>query len=298
MMEALKSMIAALKAWGQYDVAIGSFKIVPLDAAIALVAFVVIIMLTRMLKRLLRYKILPRTHLDSGLRDSIVTFLGYAGNIVGLLVMLSVLGINLTSIALIAGALSVGIGFGLQNIVNNFVSGIILLIERPIKVGDWVVVGENEGIVTGIRVRATEIETFQKANVIIPNADLLQSAVKNWSHNNRLARIDIGVDVDYSSDVDLVEKVLLECVTSYPGALKEPPPSVVFQDFGASGLRFEVRFHIGEVGNSLTASSEMRKRMFAALKAAHISIPFNILDLRVHEQVQVALAQRAEQAEA
>lgn len=267
-----------------YSISIGSFKIAPADVLIAIISFFVIRTLAGLLQRLLKNKILPRTHFDSGLKDSIATFAGYIGTIVGLLVALSILGINLTSIALIAGALSVGIGFGLQNIVNNFVSGIILLIERPIKVGDWVVIGPNEGIVTRIRVRATEIETFQKANIIIPNSDLLQNAVKNWSHRDKVARLDIPVDIDYNTDVELVEKVLLECAAEYDGALKNPAPSVNFKEFGASGLRFELRFYIGDVDKTIKAGSDMRKRMFHALKAHKIFIPFNVMDVRLSRE--------------
>lgn len=268
-----------------YSISIGSFKIAPADVLIAIISFFVIRTLAGLLQRLLKNKILPRTHFDSGLKDSIATFAGYIGTIVGLLVALSILGINLTSIALIAGALSVGIGFGLQNIVNNFVSGIILLIERPIKVGDWVVIGANEGIVTRIRVRATEIETFQKANIIIPNSDLLQNAVKNWSHRDKVARLDIPVDVDYDSDIQKVEQVLLECSNQCDFALKDPPPSINFKEFGASGLRFELRFYIGDVDKTIKAGSDMRKRIFHALKTNHIRIPFNVLDVRMSKEI-------------
>lgn len=270
-----------IREWLHYSVTIGSFKIQPADVIIAIVTFVAFRTFATLCQRLLRTKIFPRTHFDSGLKDSITTFTGYISTLVGLLIAMSVLGINLSSIALIAGALSVGIGFGLQNIVNNFVSGIILLIERPVKVGDWVVIGQNEGIITSIRVRATEIETFHRANVIIPNSDLLQNAVKNWSYHDRMVRIDIPVNLDYNCDIDKAEEVLLECIKDFPDTMKRPAPSVNFRDFGPSGLRVELRFFIEDVNNNVRISSDVRKRMFHALRGANIRIPYTSVDMQL-----------------
>ena len=270
-----------IREWLHYSITIGSFKIQPADVAIAIVTFVAFRSFATLCQRLLRTKIFPYTHFDSGLKDSITTFTGYISTLVGLLIAMSVLGINLSSIALIAGALSVGIGFGLQNIVNNFVSGIILLIERPVKVGDWVVIGPNEGIITSIRVRATEIETFHRANVIIPNSDLLQNAVKNWSYHDRVVRIDIPVDVDYATNIEQLEEALLACAKDYPGAMKTPAPSVNFRDFGPTGLRVELRFFIEDVSNTVKYSSDMRKRMLHALNAAQIRIPYSNVELKL-----------------
>lgn len=267
--------------WLNHEFSFGSFSLAPLDVLIAIVVFIAIRQLTVWAKQIMERRIFPRTHLDSGVRDSILTFTGYAGTILGLMLGLSIVGVKLSSIALIAGALSVGIGFGLQNIVNNFVSGIILLIERPIKVGDWVVVNGQEGTVTKINVRATEIETFQRASVIIPNADLLQNPVTNWFHQNNIGRVEIPVDIDYSSDIKAAEEALLSCTEGYPGILKNPAPQVLFQDFGSSGLRFELRFHIEDVSRRLVVASEMRKKMFHQLKAAGVSIPFNVVDVRI-----------------
>lgn len=286
---------SGLLALLNHTFALGSFKITPLDLLIAVFAFAAIRTLTSLIQRLLTRKIFPRTHLDTGLQDSIVAFIGYAGTLIAIMVALSVIGINLSSIALIAGALSVGIGFGLQNIVNNFVSGIILLIERPIKVGDWIIVSGNEGIVRHINVRSTELQTFQNASVIIPNSDLLQNAVVNWFHHNRTGRIDIPVDVDYDSDIIAVESALLNCLHGLEGIMQTPAPQVFFKDFGASGLRFELRFHIPDVGERLKISSEVRKRMFYALKEAHINIPFSVVDVHLRGQEQLLAALRGAQ---
>lgn len=271
----------AVMDWLNASIAVGSFKFAPLDVVIAVVAFIVIQRIASLLKMLLEKRVFPRTHLDSGVKDSILTFTGYAGMLIALMVALSILGIQLSSIALIAGALSVGIGFGLQNIVNNFVSGIILLVERPIKVGDWVSVGGHEGIVTHIRVRATEIETFQHASVIIPNADLLQNPVINWLHLNRSGRVEIGIDLDYTTDIKKAEEVLLATVEGQPGILSNPAPQVLFMDYGASGLRFELRFHIEDVTRRMATASDTRKKIFHALQANDIHIPFQVVDVRL-----------------
>ena len=153
----------------------------------------VALLITRALQSWLERHLLPRTELEPSLQQSIAAIVGYVGVIVAIVLALSQLGIDLQKVALIAGALSVGIGFGLQSIVSNFVSGLILLAERPIRIGDLVVVKGEEGYVRRIRVRATEIETFERASVIIPNAEFITGAVKNWTHANTTGRIIVKV---------------------------------------------------------------------------------------------------------
>ena len=160
---------------------------------------------------------MPHTAIEPSLRMSIVTIIGYVGFIVAVVVALGEIGIDPQKIALIAGALSVGIGFGLQSIVSNFVSGLILLAERPIRVGDQIVVKGDEGFVRRISVRATEIETFDKASVIIPNSELITGVVKNWTHSNTLGRLNIKVSVSYDCDADKVIETLKACVVGASG---------------------------------------------------------------------------------
>ena len=154
---------------------------------------------------------------------------------------ITTLGVDLSNPAIIAGALSGGIGFGLQNIVNNFVSGIILLIERPIKVGDWVMVGGNEGIVRRISVRSTEIQTFQRPAVIKPNAEFLSNSLINWTHKDRNGRIEFIFGVAYGTDTQQAEEILLGLAKEHEEVMTVPEPFVLFRDFGASGLDFELR---------------------------------------------------------
>src|SRR5882724_1371994 len=183
---------------------------------------------------------MPHTAIEPSLQLSIVTIFGYVGFIIAIVVALGEIGIDPQKIALVAGALSVGIGFGLQSIVSNFVSGLILLAERPIRVGDQVVVKGDEGFVRRISVRATEIETFDKASVIIPNSELITGVVKNWTHANRLGRINIKVAVSYDCDPDTVLEILKRCVTEHPDVLQQPAPAVLLTEFAASALAFDI----------------------------------------------------------
>jgi small-conductance mechanosensitive channel len=187
---------------------IGETKIRLADIAGAFAILVVGIFVTRILYRWLSHDVLPRTELESSLQNSIATISGYLGAIAAIALALGHVGVNLENIALVAGALSIGIGFGLQAIVSNFVSGLILLTERPIRVGDWIVVKGEEGYVRKISVRSTEIETFERASVILPNSDLITGVVKNWTHANRLGRLSVPVGVSYDSDPDLVCEIL------------------------------------------------------------------------------------------
>ena len=177
---------------------------------------------------------------------------------------------------MIAGALSVGIGFGfgLQNVVNNFVSGLILLVERPIKVGDWVIVGDKEGMVNRVNFRSTELQTFRRASVIIPNAEILSTAVTNWTHKDRFGRIEIAVGVAYGSDLERVSNVLLECAGAHRQILSYPPPYVLFQNFGVSSLDFELRCFIGNVLDIAIISSDLRLAIDKRFREEGINIPF------------------------
>lgn len=260
---------------------IGNVTISISDIAVALLIFLVVTALTRGVQRVLTERVFPQTGLDAGVRNSLSAGLGYVGIAIAATLAVSALGLDLANIALIAGALSVGIGFGLQNIVNNFVSGLILLIERPIKVGDWINVGGHEGHVKQINVRATEIETFQRASVIVPNSELLSTAVINWTHKDRYGRAEVAVGVAYGSDVDKVMDILRACLDAHPDILSWPEPSVLFQDFGESSLDFKVRGYIANVERRIFVQSELRVLITRALAEAGIEIPFPQRDVHV-----------------
>lgn len=261
---------------------VGGMRLSVGDVALAIVLFVGVLGGTRWLQRLLEERIFPQTRLDLGLRSSLKTATGYLGLLVGSMIAISALGLDLSNVALIAGALSVGIGFGLQNVVNNFVSGLILLVERPVKVGDWVVVGANQGYVKRINVRATEIETFQLSSVIIPNSELLSSAVVNWTHKDTSARVEVAVGVAYGSNTDQVREVLLECARRHPKINVWPEPYVLFLNFGDSSLDFELRFFISKADERLSVASDLRFAIDDAFRAADIVIPFPQSDVHLH----------------
>jgi small-conductance mechanosensitive channel len=260
------------------------------DIALAAIVFVGFLTLTRILQRLLSDKLLPQTRLDQGVRHSLAAMVGYLGFVLAGAFAVSALGLNLANLAIIAGALSVGIGFGLQNIVNNFVSGLILLIERPIKVGDWVVVGQHQGYVTRISVRATEIETFERASVIVPNSELLSSAVVNWTHRDKYGRVDIKVGVAYGSDTAKVRDILLACARENRQILAWPQPYVLFRRFGNDGLEFELRGYVSDVEKSGLISSDLHFAVDKEFRGAGIEIPFAQRDLRVRNVGEIARA--------
>ena len=223
----------------------------------AIVFFGIAILVTRALQGWLTAKYLPHTQLDSGLRNSITTGIGYLGVLVAITLSLSTLGLSLDKITIVAGALSVGIGFGLQSIVNNFVSGLILLWERGIRVGDWIVVGEEQGIVKRINVRATEIETFDKAVMIVPNSSLISGTVKNRVHSNRMGRIIIPVPVNSDADSAKVAEILASIATANRTVLKKPEPTVHFKRIGDTVKEFELICFIPEVNDGAKITSDL-----------------------------------------
>jgi len=201
------------------------------------------------------------------------------------MVAIGTLGFPLSNLAIVAGALSLGIGFGLQSIVNNFVSGLILLFERPIKVGDWIVTSAGEGIVKRISVRSTEIETFDWASVIVPNSELITSPVTNWTHKNRYTRLTILIGVSYDSDPEMVSDILLKAAKANRRTLSYPSPVVYFSGFGDSSLDFEVRIFINNVDDRIPVKNELRFEIFKQFKEAGVEIPYPQRDLHLRSLV-------------
>ncbi len=247
----------------------------------ALVVLLVGIVATRAVQRWLQTRFLPRTGLEPSLQLSVSTIIGYLGVIAALTFTLAVLGIDVQKIALIAGALSVGIGFGLQSIVSNFVSGLILLAERPIRVGDFIVVKGEEGQVRKISVRATEIETDDRASVIIPNSELITGMVKNWTHADTLRRVRIKVGVAYDSDPAEVRDILLACATGHQLVRQTPPPAAVLAEFGADALQFELYCVVGNLANAGTVKSDLHFEILKRFRAAGIVIPVPQREVRL-----------------
>ncbi|MGZ3326105.1 MAG: DUF3772 domain-containing protein [Xanthobacteraceae bacterium] len=236
----------------------------------AIVVLVLLLVVVRLMQRWLEKELLPRTALEPSLQLSIVTIFGYVGAITAIAFALTGLGFDLQKIALIAGALSVGIGFGLQSIVSNFVSGLILLTERPIRVGDSIVVKGEEGWVRRVRVRATEIETFDRASVIIPNSEFITGVVKNWTRANRLGRIVIKIGVGYETDPDRVRDILTDIANAHPQVVQTPPPAAFLVAFGETALEFELRCVVAEVEKGLSVRSDLHYAIIQKFREAGI----------------------------
>jgi len=261
----------------------GNLRISLQSLFIALGVFAVGLLITRFVQRWFTGRVFAGRRTDSGLNDSARIGIGYIGFAIAALAGISYLGVDFSNLAIIAGALSVGIGFGLQSIFNNFVSGLILLVERPIKIGDYIQVGNQEGTVKKISVRSTEIETIHRQSVIVPNATLITDPVVNWMHLDKSCRVDIPIGVDYGTDVELLRSTLLGVAESYRGVLKSPPPVVHFAGFGDSSLDFELRVFLRDVRERIKSMSELRFAILAALRDAGISIPFPQRDLHIKD---------------
>jgi len=259
------------------------------DVLTGLLAFIIVIVVVRSFQHFMRRRVFQQMRMDSGVRDSLTTAIGYVGLVIAAIVAIATAGIDLSGLAIVAGALSVGVGFGLQSIVNNFLSGLILLAERPIKVGDWVQAGEHEGIVQRISVRSTEIKTFSRASVIVPNSELISNSVVNWMHKERSGRLEIPVGVGYESDVEHVRDVLLQCAGEHEAVTDAPPPYVLFMDFGDNALLFELRCYVADVGRRLSTMSELRFAIMHAFRDAGIAIPFPQRDLHIKDAGELAM---------
>lgn len=247
-----------------------------------LIAILILGWLSKLLKNFLVHKVLIRYNEDIGVRQAIGTMVRYIFMLLGLFVLIHASGIDLSGLALLGGALGVGIGFGLQNITNNFVSGIVILLERPVKVGDRIEVGGTTGDVVNISARATTVVTNDGISVIIPNAELISTRVTNWSFTGRNVRFKIPVPVPYGTDQDKVIRLLLEVANEDPNVEKSPSPTVRLKEFAASALIFELVIWTSKL---MHRQGVMKSRMNLAinkkLEENNIIIPFQQLDVKI-----------------
>ena len=269
-----------LRYFFDFMITIGSLNLSIKGIVLAIAIIFITQLAVRVGRELLKEKILDKQSLERGLQDSILTITSYLGWGLGLILSLGTLGVNATSLAVIFGALSIGIGFGLQNIFNNFISGLILLFERPIQVGDYVEVGGLWAEVKKINVRATVVQTFDNASVIIPNSELISQQVTNWSFKDKRMRRNLDVGVAYGSDIDLVQKTLLDIAQNTRGVLKYPRPDVLFIDHADSALIFRLRIWV-HVDDFWTVPSQIRCDIDRRFRELAIEIAFPQRDLHI-----------------
>lgn len=293
-METLRQWIGQLTGMLDYPL----FKLGETQLTLWLLLYLTILVfllfyLTGKLRNWVVHRLLVRTDLDLGVRQAVGSILRYMAVVIGLLIIMQTSGIDLTTLNILAGAVGIGIGFGLQNIISNFISGLIILFERPIKLGDRIEVGNVEGDVIEIGARSTTVLTNDNIAIIVPNSRFITENVVNWKYNDAKVRFKIAVSVAYGSDVRQVEKLLLEVAAKNPDVLTDPRPVVRFMAFGDSGLEFELRVWSTTLVNRKGALfSAINFAIYESFQANQIEIPFPQRDLRLRgfdPQVEAAL---------
>jgi len=254
---------------------------------VGLIILLIFVFVSRGLRRILSTRLFPKYKLDKGIELAILKILHYLMVGLGIIVAVQFIGLNLTSLAVVFGLLSVGIGFGLQNIVSNFISGLIILFERPIKIGDRITIGDALGDVENISLRATHIRTIDNIAIIVPNSEFITSQVTNWSHGDPKIRIHVKVGVAYGSDVPLVIESLLKVAQEHPEVLEKPPPKVWFREFGDSSLNFDLLAWIPNPKKRPVIISDLNKGIDEIFRKNKIQIPFPQRDLHIRSSVPI-----------
>ncbi|MGY6560427.1 MAG: mechanosensitive ion channel family protein [Nitritalea sp.] len=242
----------------------------------------VLLLVAEWIKKTVVRRILPRYQIEPGTRQSIGTILKYIILTAGFFSIMQTNGIDLSAFGILAGALGVGIGFGLQNITNNFISGLIILFERPIKVGDRIEVANVTGDVVKISARSTTITTNDNISVIVPNSYFIDSEVINWSHNDRMVRFNFPVGVSYKEDPEHIRKILMEIAREHPGVIEDPAPDILFDEFDDSSLNFNMRVWTTDFTNKpKVLKSELYYKIFKRFQEEGVEIPFPQRDLHI-----------------
>jgi small-conductance mechanosensitive channel len=234
------------------------------------------------IKRYLTKRFVKSNIVEQGITEPVINFARYIMILIGIIVILQTAGINLSTLSFLVGALGIGIGFGLQNITSNFISGLIILFEKPIKLGDRVELENITGNIIKISSRSTTIQTNDNIHVIVPNSAFIDSKVINWSHNDSQVRFNFPVGVSYNEDPEKIKQLLLEVAEENPGVLKTPKPDVLFQEFNDSSLDFILRIWTVEYTNTpLVLKSQLYYSIFEKFKVHHVEIPFPQRDIHI-----------------
>lgn len=252
-----------------------------------IVAFVILIAAASAISRLIAYHLLARSRMELGVRVAFGSMVKYLLLVVGFIVIFQTAGIHLSSLTILLGALGVGIGFGLQNITNNFVSGLIILFERPVKVGDRIEVASVAGDVVDISMRATTIVTNDNISIIVPNSQFISETVINWSHTDRSVRFNFPVGVSYREDPETVRKLLLEIALANSGVLKDPKPDVLFSEFAESSMKFNLRVWTREfINRPGVLKSQLYYEIARRFREQGIEIPYPQRDIHIKQPPQ------------
>ena len=265
-----------------YGYTIGQRQISILKVIYAILVFYFVLVLIKVVLKLMDHHVFPYTTIKKGLVNALKTMTHYVGVIIAILIFFRMLGFELTSLLYIAGGLSVGIGFALQPIVMNFVSGLIMLIERPVSVGDIIEINNEFGMITKISVRSTQVRSFEKALFNVPNSHMVNNVLKNWTRENLMRRLDVPVGVSYNTDTEHVQSLLLEIAAQVKGVLSEPPPSVVFEKFGDSSLQFVLRVFLKTIHETIAIKTLLHHTIRKKFKEAGIVIAYPQCDVHLH----------------
>ncbi|MFN8576780.1 MAG: mechanosensitive ion channel [Candidatus Sericytochromatia bacterium] len=238
------------------------------------------------ISKLVIFKLLNKEQFELGRKDAIAKIITYTIYILGIIIALQTLGINLSALLAGGAILAVGIGFGVQNLVSNFISGILILFEQPIKKNDFVEVDGVLGVIDEISIRSTTIRTLDNITIIMPNSKFITEKVINWTHNENKSRISVKVGISYNSDINLVEKILLEIANQEEFVIKDPNPLVYFTDFGDSSLNFELLVWVIEPIRHRLIKSKLNFAIFNALKDNNIEIPFPQRDIHIKSDLK------------
>ncbi|WP_157867489.1 mechanosensitive ion channel family protein [Gloeothece citriformis] len=252
-----------------------------LDLVLLIALLIALVFLAGTVGKLLRSRVLNFTGLSRAAQDTIVLMANYTLVFIGAIVILQLWGLDISSLTVFAGVLGVGIGLGIQGIAKEFVSGLVLIFERPIQVGDFVEVGELMGTVERISVRSTEIRTLDQISVILPNSRFLESEVINWSHGTSISRLKVPIGVAYGSDLTLVRNALLDAAKEHKEILTNPPPRVFFQGFGDSALNFQLLIWISKPYKQFQIKSDLYFIIDSMFRKRGIEVPFPQRDLHL-----------------
>lgn len=260
---------------------VGSSSVSILDIFQILILILLVMVIAGIISNVLKRRILQETGVNRGVQEAITIILRYTLIFIGSIIVLQASGINLSSLTLLASALGVGAGLGLQNIVKDIGSGLVLVFERPVQVGEFVEISDQSGTVERIGARSTEIRTLDQISIIVPNSQFLENEVVNWSHRNPISRIRIPVGVAYKSDPETVREILLQTGRSHPDVLKAPPVNVLFKSFGDSALQFDLLVWVAQPSRQFIIKSDLLFMLSKALHEAGIEIPFPQRDIHV-----------------